>query len=380
MALLDMSRKKGLDLVACHVNYQKRASAWRDEKILKDYCAKYGIALYVAYAPDFDGNFQSRARTFRYDFFLKIARLKKADQILMAHQRDDYLESVLMQAKRGDYSTYYGIRKVSFYKSLKIIRPLLDLSKKDLEHYCLLNNIEYGDDETNFSDHYTRNYIRHHDLKRLSNKDKDDLYQKIQKIDQKLLKKETDYLKKYARVHSYSLKEVLKIEDLRLFLDIKLEKHLSKAEYQELKRQLLSSESFEYETKKIKLYKEGDVLTFVKEEPYNYLLRSLEVLKTPYFETNPTYKEGYSAIHLEKDDFPLLIRNPLNGDKIKLLKGSKKISRIFIDEKVQKSKRKLSPIVLNKRGEVIMVPPFRVKVGYLDKAPNFYLKNLLIKR
>lgn len=380
MALLDMSRKKGLDLIVCHVNYQKRASAWRDEMILKDYCAKYGIELYVTYAPDFDGNFQSRARTFRYDFFLKIARLKKVDQILMAHHRDDFLESVLMQAKRGDYSTYYGIRKVSFYKSLKIIRPLLDLFKKDLERYCLINNIEYGDDETNFSDHYTRNYIRHHDLNKLSDKDKDDLYQKIQRIDQKLSKKERDYLKRYALLNSYSLKEVLKIEDLRLFLDIKLAKHLSKAEYQELKRQLLSSESFKYETKKVKLYKEGEDLTFVKEEPYSYLLRSPKVLRTPYFKTSLTYQEGYSAIHLEKDDFPLLIRNPLNGDKIRLLKGNKKVSRIFIDEKVQKCHRKRSPIVLNKSGEVIMVPPFRVKAGYLDKAPNFYLKNLLIER
>ena len=48
MALLDMSRKIGLNIVVCHVNYQKRSTSNRDQKIVEDYCKKNGIKLFVS--------------------------------------------------------------------------------------------------------------------------------------------------------------------------------------------------------------------------------------------------------------------------------------------------------------------------------------------
>ena len=59
-----------------------------------------------------------------------------------------------------------------------------------------------------------------------------------------------------------------------------------------------------------------------------------------------------------ESDFPLVIRNYMEGDTIKLKVGTKKVSRIFIDKKVPSHIRKMYPVVLNKNNEVIFVPKF----------------------
>ncbi len=63
MMLLSLCVKEGYDLVVCHVNYKLRISADRDERIVRDFCQKHKLSLYVDY-PVFDdkGNFQAWAR------------------------------------------------------------------------------------------------------------------------------------------------------------------------------------------------------------------------------------------------------------------------------------------------------------------------------
>ena len=380
MALLDLARRFGYKLIVCHVNYQKRKSAWRDEAIVRAYCDRYGLPLYVAYAGELKGNFQASARLFRYEFFLKIAELTKAYDILMAHQKDDFLETLLMQVDRKEYTTYYGIRKKSFYKHLRVYRPLLDLDKKALETYCKKQHIAYGIDETNLSDHYTRNYMRHHPLSKLSPSSKEKLYRQVLAIDEKLIQKEEAYLKKYSLKNTYNMDEIKQIGDLRLFLDIKLNKHMSYDEYREIKRQLFTSSTMQYGHRDRLLFKEGDIVDFLIKDEYEIKVESRRAIANDYVKTSLYKQKDYSEIHLEDSDFPLVIRNFKKGDKIRLKEGNKKVSRIFIDRKVRKSQRLLAPVVLNRRGEIIMVPPYNVKAGYLEKKPNYFIKNLLMER
>mgnify|MGYP002237851249 CR=1 FL=1 len=69
MALLDICRQKGYEIAVAHVNYKKRETANRDEKIVRQYCENYGIPCFVD-EPTWDhvGNFQAWARDVRYDF------------------------------------------------------------------------------------------------------------------------------------------------------------------------------------------------------------------------------------------------------------------------------------------------------------------------
>jgi tRNA(Ile)-lysidine synthase len=166
MALLNMYVDK-IQLV-CHINYNHRPTANRDENIVKEYCNAHKLnfsvlnvtkAIYSRYHKN-DNNFQTAARKIRYDFFLKCAKEYNNYDILIAHNYDDFLETAVMQMKKSSKALYYGIKKNSFYKGLNIFRPLINERKAELEEYCIKNNISYGIDESNLTDIYERNRIR----------------------------------------------------------------------------------------------------------------------------------------------------------------------------------------------------------------------------
>ena len=112
--------------------------------------------------------------------------------MLVAHQKDDLIETYLMQKERKLGVSYYGLRQSNTIKGVKVFRPLLDYTKQDLLTYCKDHQISYGIDESNESDDYTRNKIRHHKIDKMSDQDKDAL---VAIIDEKNRKKEEHYRK-----------------------------------------------------------------------------------------------------------------------------------------------------------------------------------------
>jgi tRNA(Ile)-lysidine synthase len=121
MAMLDIY-KKNVALV-CHVNYQKRDSAYRDAGIVKMYCKNNHIKfnelivtenIYRKYRK-INNNFQAIARLIRYDFFLKCAKQMRLNHLLVAHNKDDFLETALMQLGRKSKTLFYGISNTTNY-------------------------------------------------------------------------------------------------------------------------------------------------------------------------------------------------------------------------------------------------------------------------
>ena len=182
MALLDKLYKQGHTIIVAHVNYHKRDTANRDEKIVRDYCQERSIEVEVQ-EPTFDNksNFQSWARKVRYDFFFELATKNDTDQIYVAHHLDDHLETYLFQKSRNMLCDHYGLKSENIMKGMKIIRPLLHETKTQLMEYCDQNNIEYGIDESNLGNDYTRNKIRHSQIEKMSLLEKLRLNEEIQK-------------------------------------------------------------------------------------------------------------------------------------------------------------------------------------------------------
>lgn len=164
MALLHKYKKN--ICAVCHVNYKKRDSATRDQKIVEDFCKQGKIKLFTKivkkseYKSAKSNNFQTIARLIRYEFFCSTSKKIKNNNLLVAHNLDDFVETAYMQLKRKSNTLFYGIPKNSIYKNLIISRPLLNKRKKELEQYCLSNNIPYGVDETNLTNVYERNIVR----------------------------------------------------------------------------------------------------------------------------------------------------------------------------------------------------------------------------
>ena len=160
--LLALAGRLGVEVSACHVNHKLRgAAADADEAFVRAACARLGVPLTVCRAgeeglPDASGG-EAGARALRYACF---ARLHGAgiDRIATAHTVTDQAETLLFRLARGTgLHGAGGIRPArDFY-----VRPLLCLTRAEVEAYCRAAGQEWVTDETNLSDAYARNRLRH---------------------------------------------------------------------------------------------------------------------------------------------------------------------------------------------------------------------------
>lgn len=188
MALLDMLVKSGKSLMVAHVNYQRRASADADEALVQAYCDKHQLTLKCLYPKYLKGNFQNWAREVRFNFFKELIIENNLEKVYLGHQEDDVLETYLIQKKHQRIPLYWGLQKETTINGLKISRPLLNYSKAELLKYCQDNQIEFGEDESNYQNHYLRNEIRHTVLKALTLQERLNLVKEIELENQKLKK------------------------------------------------------------------------------------------------------------------------------------------------------------------------------------------------
>ena len=160
-ALLDLKDELGLELSAAHFNHKIRGDeAERDEAFCKAICEKNGVKLYVGsanvpeYAQKNGMSLELAARELRYDFFSTL----DTDVVATAHTASDNLETVIFNLTRGTaLSGLCGIPPVRD----RYIRPLIGITRCDVEQYCSDNGLKYITDSTNLKDDYTRNNIRH---------------------------------------------------------------------------------------------------------------------------------------------------------------------------------------------------------------------------
>lgn len=162
--LLSVKEKYNLRLLAAHVNHMLRGEeAQRDEDFCRELCEKYRVPLYVKKADIrriARENRQSEelcGRTVRYRFFEETAKEKNA-KIATAHTASDNLETVLYHICRG--TSLGGVKGIPPVRG-NIIRPLLFVTRQEVEAYCAAENLSFVQDSTNAGDQYVRNKIRH---------------------------------------------------------------------------------------------------------------------------------------------------------------------------------------------------------------------------
>lgn len=377
MALLDMMKDK-YEVYVAHVNYHHRDSALRDELIVEDYCKKYGIPYFKKdYVEVEGGNFQENARIFRYEFYKEIIDKYDLDCVMLAHHKDDLIETYLMQKKRNSHVYYYGLKRSVKNFGIKIVRPLLKYTKIDLKDYCDNHGIVYGIDESNLSDDYQRNRIRHDVIEKMSLREKNELVREINSINKEnriLNKSCVDFINKRSRI---PVDEFLLFEDkirlLRIFLGVSV----SRKQANELIRQMSATKSFEVLIEDKYLCLEyGYIEVYKKENDYIYELTDIKYFKTKYFKLCKSGKR-IESFNVSEDDFPLTIRNYKEGDSIKLRFGTKKLNRFFIDNKISYRQRKMWPVVVNSAGTAIFVPNIGCDINHYSKNANMYMLKLL---
>lgn len=151
------------DFVVAHVNHMIREEAKADEEYVKNYCIKNDIQFYPKsidvqkIANTNKISTEEAGRNARYEFFDEVLQKIKGNKIAIAHNKNDKVETMIMNALRG--CGIQGLKGIEPSRG-KYIRPLIECERKEIEEYCKENNIEPRIDKTNFENIYTRNKIR----------------------------------------------------------------------------------------------------------------------------------------------------------------------------------------------------------------------------
>lgn len=165
MYLLCRLRSLGYAVIAAHYNHALRgAESDRDERFVRDYCAREGIECIVgrgdvaAYAKESGLGIEEAARALRYAFLEKAADECAAGCIATAHNANDNAETMLFHLARGS-----GLRGLCGIPPVRgrIVRPMLSVTRDEAERWLLQQGIGHVDDSTNAQDEYARNRIRH---------------------------------------------------------------------------------------------------------------------------------------------------------------------------------------------------------------------------
>ena len=163
----ELKSEYNLDITAVHINHMIRETAGRDEDFTRNLCEKLGIK-FVSHKTDCpaiserDGiSLEEAGRNERYRLFNETGEKeygKDKYKIAVAHHMDDLAETLIFNMARG--TGINGLASVKC-KSGNVIRPLLCVTRAEIEEFLLGAGAEYVNDETNFSDDYARNKIRH---------------------------------------------------------------------------------------------------------------------------------------------------------------------------------------------------------------------------
>jgi len=146
------------DLVVAHFDHGIRDDSANDAELVKSLATKYGIECVIGYGELGENASEQLARARRYEFLRDLCSDLCKDgacKIITAHHQDDLLETIVMNLIRGT-----GWRGLAPFWSDDILRPLLNLTKAEIVSYAITNDLEWTEDETNYSSKYFRNRVR----------------------------------------------------------------------------------------------------------------------------------------------------------------------------------------------------------------------------
>jgi tRNA(Ile)-lysidine synthase len=163
--VLSCAKELDIEVKAINVEHGIRGqSSIDDSAFVNDFCSRLGIELksYSVNVPEHvkktGFSEEQSARILRYECFDNALMDGFCDKIATAHHLDDNVETVLFNLTRG--TGLEGLCGIPDKRG-RFIRPILTVSRAEIEEYCRSFGIEYVTDSTNLCDDYTRNKIRH---------------------------------------------------------------------------------------------------------------------------------------------------------------------------------------------------------------------------
>ncbi|MCK4662226.1 MAG: tRNA lysidine(34) synthetase TilS [Bacteroidales bacterium] len=390
VVMADIFFKSKIVCSIAHCNFHLRDNeANEDEIFVKNLAEQYKMPFYKIdfntkeFAKQHNLSLQMAARDLRYEWFEKIRKENDYQHIAIAHNKNDSIETFLINIARGT-----GIKGLTGIKpkSGKIVRPVLFAYREDIEKYAKENSIEYREDSSNKSLKYHRNKIRHQLIpifKEINPNFEQSITDTIQNLketdkifnsyieiiiselieykdDTWLIKIES--LKKLEPLHTY-LFEILKpfafskqtIRDISNSFDKISGKTFFSDNFKLIKdRNYLIIKKIEDKAEKTYLIEDK-----IKEinEPVKLKISLINKSKDFKISSNP----DIAYLDYEKLFFPLSLKKWGKGDKFIPLgmKTSKKLSDFFIDNKLSIYEKENTWILLS-NGKIVWIIGYRI--------------------
>ncbi len=162
-ALFFLLLKQNIPFDIAIVNYNVRVQSKDEVNYAKELALKYNKQIYIKDIKlESTSNFEKTARDIRYKFFEEIIDENSYETLITAHQLNDKLEWFLMQLTKGaGLVELIGFNEFEQKENYKVYKPLLEITKEELESFLKQENIKYFIDNSNFDEKYKRNYFRH---------------------------------------------------------------------------------------------------------------------------------------------------------------------------------------------------------------------------
>lgn len=401
MCLLNilLSLNKNIDIICAHINHNIREESKEELEFVKKYCEERNLKLETitfekkSLQSDYS---EQELREKRYEFFEKIINKHSANYLFTAHHGDDLIETILMRITRGsNLKGYSGFQTETQKTNYKIIKPLIYLTKEDVDKYNEINNIPTVIDKTNFKEIYTRNRYRHQILPFLK-KENQNAHLKYLKFSKELQKYYTfvdnivnkelslRYKKNILDITDYNeLEPLLQTKIIESILDsIYIDNlYLVNDRHVELILDIIKNTRPNIEINlpaEVRVVKSYNKLKITKKDKkiteYNILLSNSTAIPNGHvikmIQDTKEKSNNYLKLNSNEVSLPLFVRSRKNGDKmiVKNMESAKKIKDIFIDEKIEKEERDTYPIVVDSNGEILWIPG--IKKSKFDKANN----------
>ena len=156
--LLSLAAQSGFAVLCAHFDHRQRGEeSQRDADFVRAFCAEHAVPCFVK---AYEGGRRDEAalRDARYAFLRRTAKEQGCRWIATAHTADDQLETMLLNLARGS-----GLRGLAGVAPVQgdLLRPMLDMTRADVEDYLRAHQIPHVEDSSNASDDYARNRLRH---------------------------------------------------------------------------------------------------------------------------------------------------------------------------------------------------------------------------
>lgn len=164
MVLVTLLHENNFEIAVAHCNYQLRGAASdADEEMVRNWCEERSVPFHLKrvetkkLADETNRSIQMVARDERYAFFEELIRKHNYRFTALAHHANDRVESLLINVLRGT-----GIRGLQGMPSKRdsIIRPLLGLFKSEILVFAKKNEVPFRNDTSNSETYYQRNWVR----------------------------------------------------------------------------------------------------------------------------------------------------------------------------------------------------------------------------